>query len=123
MPVTGLRGWCEPLLAVTAEAHFVGELGGGLNGRGVLRPHVRCPQTDNYDERNEAGGDPGRGTCNARPDAKIFGGGAFVRLGHDFPAQAGSLHTWISIMADNSTNFHSCLIAIYITVAGHELFD
>jgi len=26
-------------------------------------------------------------------------------------------------MADNSTDFHSCLIAIYITVAGHELFD
>jgi hypothetical protein len=41
-----------------------------------------------------------------------------VRRGHDFPAQAGRSQTWILIMVENSTDFHSCLIAIYITVAG-----
>jgi hypothetical protein len=112
------RGWREAFQAVTAEAHFAGELGRGLIGRCALRPHVRRPQTGNRDERNKASADPHRATCDACPDANILGGADFVRLGHDFPGWADRSQTYTSIMIEKSTAFHPRL-----TVAAQELFD
>ena len=95
----------EAFQAVTAEAHFAGELGRGLVGFCILRACVRRPQAGRRDEANEADRNPGRDTGKALRRPAIFGGSIPVRHTHDCSALARRMQKDTPIMVKSSPDF------------------
>ena len=107
----------EAFEAVTAEAHFAGELGGGLVSALILRAGGGGPEAGNH----QSGGKGGRETRDASVHPTIFGGGQLSQLGHNFSALAGRWHNEHPVHGKEFDRV--CRIQAFITIVDKGLLD